>query len=437
MEQKSIGKMIASLRRSNGMTQKEFGEKLFVSDKTVSRWERDECTPDLYLIPVIADIFGVTTDELLRGERIPAPPVSQFSTEKTLPINYGEKQIKRLLKLRLTKYKNQNWISIGVAVLGVFAALLCNFVFHWGLLGAWIGLGLVMAAAVCEICFTNNVFYRNNDEDADAAQEVFKEFNRSVVAVCKRTTQVILLTVALLLPLLFLLHNHVGLQWTSWLLTAAICLAIIFLTGFTVYRIWIEKLLCKYDLLQISDEDKQIRRNRKKVLKITGFPCGGVFIALLIVYFICMGCLTDYNFATPKKFDNYEDFKAYMAQDVIYGEWTDENGNAQIDTNEEVLFPDETESEKENENKNEKTYFLFNKNGEEVCQYVWRNQAVRYVHSAPTENGLPVKVYTKAEIGKANQRRETISFCLESALVVDCIVFIVLYTVFIRKEKTL
>lgn len=69
MEKKTIGKFIAALRKANGMTQKELGEKLFVSDKTVSRWECDECTPELSLIPSIAEIFGITTDELLRGER--------------------------------------------------------------------------------------------------------------------------------------------------------------------------------------------------------------------------------------------------------------------------------------------------------------------------------------------------------------------------------
>lgn len=51
------------------MTQKELGDRILVSDKTVSRWERDENTPDLSLIPMIADIFGITSDELLRGER--------------------------------------------------------------------------------------------------------------------------------------------------------------------------------------------------------------------------------------------------------------------------------------------------------------------------------------------------------------------------------
>ncbi|MFR1633007.1 MAG: helix-turn-helix domain-containing protein [Oscillospiraceae bacterium] len=70
MENKnSVGRFIAALRQAKGLTQRELGDLLFVSNKTVSRWERDECTPDLYLIPAIAEIFGITTDELLRGER--------------------------------------------------------------------------------------------------------------------------------------------------------------------------------------------------------------------------------------------------------------------------------------------------------------------------------------------------------------------------------
>ena len=69
MEKKTIGRFISVLRKASGMTQRELAERLFVSDKTVSRWECDECTPDLTLIPAIAEIFGITTDELLRGER--------------------------------------------------------------------------------------------------------------------------------------------------------------------------------------------------------------------------------------------------------------------------------------------------------------------------------------------------------------------------------
>ena len=72
MERKTIGKFISALRRAKGLTQRELGDMLYVSDKTISRWENDECTPDLNLIPAIADIFGVTCDELLRGEKTSA-----------------------------------------------------------------------------------------------------------------------------------------------------------------------------------------------------------------------------------------------------------------------------------------------------------------------------------------------------------------------------
>ena len=67
MEKKTMGSFLAALRRANGMTQKELAERLNVSDKSVSRWERDDGAPDLALIPVIAEVFGVTCDELLRG----------------------------------------------------------------------------------------------------------------------------------------------------------------------------------------------------------------------------------------------------------------------------------------------------------------------------------------------------------------------------------
>ena len=83
MERKTIGQFIAALRRVSGMTQKQLAEKLNVSDKTISRWERDECAPDLTLIPVIAEVFGVTSDEILRGERVVKEAVKDREAAKT------------------------------------------------------------------------------------------------------------------------------------------------------------------------------------------------------------------------------------------------------------------------------------------------------------------------------------------------------------------
>ena len=73
MERKTIGEFIAVLRKANGLTQRQLAEKLNVSEKSISRWERNETSPDLALIPVIAELFSVTSDELLRGERIDPP----------------------------------------------------------------------------------------------------------------------------------------------------------------------------------------------------------------------------------------------------------------------------------------------------------------------------------------------------------------------------
>ena len=67
MGKRTIGSFISVLRRAQGWTQRDLAEKLCVSDKAVSRWERDESAPDLSLLPLIADLFGITVDELLRG----------------------------------------------------------------------------------------------------------------------------------------------------------------------------------------------------------------------------------------------------------------------------------------------------------------------------------------------------------------------------------
>ena len=107
VEKKTIGKFIQALRRAQGMTQRELADRLYVSDKTVSRWECDECTPELSLIPTIAEIFGITTDELLRGERRSADRMETDGEEETKRLRAkSEKQFRTMLRSRMTRYKN-------------------------------------------------------------------------------------------------------------------------------------------------------------------------------------------------------------------------------------------------------------------------------------------------------------------------------------------
>ena len=69
MEKKTLGAFIAHLRKEKGLTQKHLAERLNVSDKTVSHWECDETSPDISLLPELAEHLGVTVDELLKGEK--------------------------------------------------------------------------------------------------------------------------------------------------------------------------------------------------------------------------------------------------------------------------------------------------------------------------------------------------------------------------------
>ncbi len=61
----TIGTRIAALRKAHGYTQEELAEKLGVSGQAVSKWENDISYPDILMLPKIASLFGVTTDELL------------------------------------------------------------------------------------------------------------------------------------------------------------------------------------------------------------------------------------------------------------------------------------------------------------------------------------------------------------------------------------
>lgn len=66
MKRKTLGMMIASLRKEKGMTQFELAEKMGVTDKAVSKWERDLSCPDVNTIPKLAELFGISVDELMQ-----------------------------------------------------------------------------------------------------------------------------------------------------------------------------------------------------------------------------------------------------------------------------------------------------------------------------------------------------------------------------------
>ncbi len=69
MDTKKIGKFLKELRNENGMTQEQLGERIGVSNKTVSRWETGNYMPPVDCLNMLSDIYHISINEILSGER--------------------------------------------------------------------------------------------------------------------------------------------------------------------------------------------------------------------------------------------------------------------------------------------------------------------------------------------------------------------------------
>lgn len=194
MEQKTIGSFIAVLRKASGMTQKQLAEKLCVSDKTVSRWERNETTPDLSLIPVIAEIFNITSDELLRGERrtqSAVPPVPEVRNEK---------QVQRLLSAANARHTTRMVLSSAIALLGWIIAFLMNGSYQYRDFSIIVALVCAFIGIVLQVIGSINLFSSVHSEEFDGPQ--FVRLKRHILGSTGLVTGATAFITAFIVPIL-------------------------------------------------------------------------------------------------------------------------------------------------------------------------------------------------------------------------------------------
>ena len=84
--EKTIGKKLYDLRKQSGFTQDYVAEKLGVSAQAVSKWENDIACPDIMTLPKIAELYGITINELFKNEEVQ----SKVKYEKTEKVNENE-----------------------------------------------------------------------------------------------------------------------------------------------------------------------------------------------------------------------------------------------------------------------------------------------------------------------------------------------------------
>lgn len=180
MEKLSLGEFLSVLRKGKGLKQEDVADKLGVSAKTISSWENNRTYPDIVMLPIIADLFGVTVDELVRG--------AKSNNASKEPEVLDNKNITKIRKVKYAKYKESNlYFTISlilnslISVLGIY--LMC-FIATWTLVFAVFGFIGFVASLV--VLIQNEHRYLQNE--GILTQEDFVEDNYLTIVTCKLNT---------------------------------------------------------------------------------------------------------------------------------------------------------------------------------------------------------------------------------------------------------
>ncbi len=398
MEKRTIGKFIAVLRKANGMTQKELGEKLFVSDKTVSRWERDECTPELSLIPAIAEIFGITTDELLCGQKN-NPENTQASENRK---NKTDKQMRLMLDTSRRKYNRLTLISVALMIFGLIAAMIANLGFSKGLIAFCLALGFSVAAEIFQIGIVIHTRLLDDEDDLSYAEQIRNTNSRFIKTAVTFTFWNIAFW-SFCLPLVTEINGaNFGLNFSYWLVYGFFYSIGALVIAYVLYTIFGRNYLCVHQHMTQSEAEKRRAVLNIKLFKKTAIVSG--MIALVIG--ACIFALNVYGvhgFMETLVFDNCEDFKAKVEGD--YDKWlqegysyVDEQGNVIVEL---PYIPDTPLPEDKLDEIAVEVYpslqhgEIRDRNGNVICRY-YHNPNLYYdiIFNMVAEDQMPVKVIT-------------------------------------------
>lgn len=413
MEKQIMGSFIAALRRASGMTQREMAEKLNVSDKAVSRWERDESAPDLSLLPMIADLFGITIDELVRGRRNTEPQCAEplEGAKQSRADDRVRRGVQTLAGRELSKLRNLSLLAAGVGIVGVVVALLCNFCFTAAKLGFFLFLVFSVDAAVAEAIVLGNYFTSIGsrmtflDPAADAA--VFNKFLGQYRQEGVRCALIVYALLAgltgMVLPLAAVPADF-GLVLTWEILmqciwTGAVGVGLVLL----LYRFVAHPILVQKGILSAPTEREAARRRIIKRYVLTW----AILLVVTGVGALIFNNIGVSTYAEAKVFHDYDSFVEYMEVGQYREQGFDEDYIVEINADADYeIFYDEK--------------------GNELCRYrdAYHNSVVKIRYSFDeSADGLPLYVYTDRAIGRAYDIQQSVNIILLLLALAEAAVF--------------
>jgi transcriptional regulator with XRE-family HTH domain len=284
-----MGAFLAALRKANGYTQQEVADKLNVSNKTVSKWECDDGCPEIMMLPVIAELYSVTVDEILKGERI-----TKTETE-TKPEN-TEKRAKYLIERALTQYKNKSIIAITLSVVGAILPYFVSMIFSYDYIFIPIILTIALiAASVIIMVIANNNLKSNLYTNDIVDEETLKDIKQTSI---KYISLIILFPIISFIGLTFIITGFDYMAF--WFLPLSVLIATAI-----VYPSYKNKL--KNENIEIKRNEKNIAR-RKKFIKRTVI----VDIAIVLAFALGSAVVSYLNTQNETTIFNFKDAVNYQ-----------------------------------------------------------------------------------------------------------------------------
>lgn len=319
MAKQTIGEFMALLRKANGYTQAEVAEKLNISNRTLSSWETDRTLPDALVLPAIADLYNVTVDELLRGEK---------ATEKTANV-ISDASLKNVSKQRFGRFNVKIRLLGGIAILCEAVIILACVLSLYTSAPLWlvILLGVIggIGAGVCAIlaCYFANSLKLS--EGITSAEDYSNDNKALLLAVKRRLSDffgicaaAFALSFAALLIAFIVINpqDYTVLNVTVNVREAHI--AVICVNAFLCVALFVAFLCTRFvGFKKVATETQYTvyKSNKRFLGKVAAFGC--IPLAVVLILNITIACVFPGGKRTLYQCDDWLAFKTHLSAIVV------------------------------------------------------------------------------------------------------------------------
>ena len=136
MDMVKMGSFLQELRKEHNLTQAELGDKLGVTNKTISRWETGNYMPPVEMLEMLGNLYGLTINELLCGKKLTTEEYKEMAEENIKEtINANTFELKDKIEYFKKKWKKEHkyvYVFVGFILIALFILIkLCGL--NWGM----------------------------------------------------------------------------------------------------------------------------------------------------------------------------------------------------------------------------------------------------------------------------------------------------------------